>query len=120
MPGPIKLTYELGTFDAKTSQHMAPQAGSYAMIPIKSDAFGSVQTKVTFSNNGMVSTYGFDSTTGLAEGLSAANGFRATLEGAEDAAIVAETERIKNLLALKEQQKKLREFDESTPSSTGN
>jgi len=120
VPGPIELTYELGTFDAKTSQHMAPQAGSYAMIPIKSDAFGSVQTKVTFSTNGMVSTYGFDSTTGLAEGLSAANGFRATLEGAEDAAIVAETERIKNLLALKEQQKKLREFDESTPSSTGN
>ena len=117
VPAAVQLTYKLGALDAKTSRHLAPQAGAYAMIPIKSDAFGSVQTKVTFGTNGMIATYGFDSKTGLAGGLGAANQFQTTLEGADNAAIVAETDKIKNILALKEQQKKLKEFDETNPTS---
>jgi len=130
VPALIELTYSsrrvretgngnIENYEEQKSKHLAPQAGAYASIPIKSDAFGSVQTKVTFGSNGMVSTYGFESKTGLASGVGAVNEFSSTIAGAETAAIVAETERIRAVLALQEQQRLLSQSSANTANIAG-
>jgi len=67
----------------------------------------------------MVSTYGFESKTGLASGVGAVNEFSSTIAGAETAAIVAETERIRAVLALQEQQRLLSQSSANTANIAG-
>ncbi len=110
IPGVASVDYKLGSDDGVklvSTQHVSPQAGRYAHLPLSSAVFGKTDTKITFNSLGVMTSYGLEETSGVSAAVTSVNSAIDKVQGhstekakAQKAAYDAELARLQSKKAL--------------------